>query len=263
MLTRLLWLTILMALSCMTHAKDGMYLWKSEVIQDKAGQDRLLDSLHQHGVSRLYFGLNAQQAKGDRAFTMHLGKFIAKAQSRGIDVWLLLGDPGWLNPSERHKLVSIVKRFEEIPFAGVLLDLEVEQVEFPVRPEVLVQWVDTVEAVISSTQKHVSLASHWRWFSPDLPICMGCEFSRLGVHDISLMVYTTNIDRAVKITQNSSSAKGMPIRLAQSIEPTLSTDESWAKVPPSQRRLRLSQLKARLDGTPIDWQAYEFINHLD
>lgn len=260
---KILWLSFLMSTSFLAQAGDGIYAWKSAVIQDKNSRDRLLSSANQYGISRIYLGLNAHQVRDDGHFSVSLRDFISLAKARNVDVWLLLGDPGWLSPDERHKLVDIVRRFEPVPFDGIMLDLEVEQIAFPVKPETLVQWVDTVEAVTHATKKPVSIASHWRWFGNDSPVCMSCEFSDIGIREISLMVYTTNIDRAVEVTQNAALPNGLKIRLAQSIEPTLEASESWAKVPPTVRKGRIYQLKRRIMDTPIDWQAYEFIDYLD
>jgi hypothetical protein len=260
---RLLILIILAISSAKLHAQDGIYLWKSEIVQDEKSQKNLFKNLQKHAITRLYLGLNARQVKDAVTFKRDMGGLFLTAQKAGVEVWLLLGDPGWLSPAERPKLTRIVKRFESLPFEGVMLDLEVEQVAFPASPSLLVQWVDTVESVIASTQKPVSIATHWRWFSSDSPVCMSCEFTRIGVRDISLMIYTTNIDRATEVAQNTASVSGLPVRIAQSIEPSLDSSESWARVPIDVRKARISKLKGLLMATPIDWQAYEFINHLD
>ncbi len=263
MLIRTLLLLILTVTATISHAKNGIYQWNSELVQDKRSQDILFNNLHQHGISRLYLGINARQVKDPVAFQQSMGGLFLKAKNEGVEIWLLLGDPGWLSPTEKTKLIRIVQRFEFLPFAGVLLDLEVEQVAFPASPHALVQWVDTVESVIESTQKPVSIASHWRWFSSDSPVCMSCEFNRIGVSDISLMIYTTNIDRSIEVAQNAASVSGMNVRIAQSIEPSLSSSESWARVSKDVRKYQISKLKNRLMGVPIDWQAYEFIDYLD
>jgi hypothetical protein len=254
---------ILMSMAAQSQAIDGIYLWKSEVVQDENSQYRLFKNLQKHHVNRLYLGLNAKQVKDPAAFSKDMIGLFLTAKKAGVEVWLLLGDSGWFSPAERPKLTRIVRDFESLPFDGVLLDLEVEQLGFPASPSLLVQWVDTVESVIESTQKPVSIASHWRWFSGDSPVCMSCEFARIGVRDISLMIYTTNIDIIVKVAHNSALLSGLPVRIAQSIETSLDSSESWAHVPTAAREDGISELKVRLMGTPIDWQAYEYINYLD
>lgn len=243
-------------------AQEGVFLWKSEALYSAQAQQQLLRHAEQHGLERIYWGVTADQARHPALMMAKLGAVMRRLDKQGTQSWLLLGDPHWILPEHRADLINILGRFEALPFSGVMLDLEVEQLGFPVPQARLDQWLDTLETSTKATQKPVEITAHWRWFASTQEPCIACKLTGLGVSGASLMIYTTNIDRVNAIIDNAERSDGIKLRVVQSLEPFLSKEESWAHKSREQRQHGVTRLRRTLQ-TPLDWQAYEFIDQLD
>ena len=79
-------------------------------------------------------------------------------------VLLLLGDPAWINPADRPKLMALIRRFQNVPFDGLHLDLEVEQLGWPVPAARLQDWLNTVKEAKKRSPWPLSISAH-----PGLP----------------------------------------------------------------------------------------------
>lgn len=116
--------------SCDTRENDrvtAMWIWGSDVVLNSTSRDKLFTLAAEKDLNRLYLAawsafLNEQQALAD---------FIVTANSQGIEVELLFGDPGWALHENHHYVVSIVdqviafaERYPEAPLAGIHLDVE-------------------------------------------------------------------------------------------------------------------------------------------
>ena len=248
--------------SGLVNAGEGVFLWKSDALYDAQAQKTLLAQAKQSEFARIYWGLNADQVKHPALTEARLGPLIDQLRKQGTESWLLLGEPTWILPENRPDLIRLLKRLESMPFVGVMLDLEVEQLGFPVPQRRLNDWIETLTVSVSATQKPVEITAHWRWFSvaknPSIPGLLGST----GIKGATLMIYSTNIDSVLRIAENSTLANGMRMRVAQSIEPFLTSTESWAHRTRIEQQQGWRRLRQSLHA-PIDWQAYEYIQPMD
>ena len=83
-----------------------------------------LQRLQDQQMTHLLIGLSATQVRTADSGAA-LSDLIREAHGRGQRVLLLLGDPAWINPADRPKLMALIRRFQNVPFDGLHLDLEV------------------------------------------------------------------------------------------------------------------------------------------
>ena len=244
---------------------QGVYLWNSLRLLDPKSQEAELQQLQRQGMTELLVGLSAPQVRAADGSKLALAALLRNAHRRGMRVQLLLGDPSWILPAHRFELLELVTRYRQLPFDGLHLDLEVEQLGWPVPPSRLSQWLDTVVELQQQSPWPVGISSHPRWFEQDgdrgeAP-CGPCRLSRLGA--ISLMIYQRNPQRSA--ARASAIARRWPqlhFRLAQSVEKNLGAELSWHGSSAAQLQQQVQNWRLELEPHGIggiywqDWQDY-------
>ncbi|WP_417547714.1 hypothetical protein [Marinobacter segnicrescens] len=214
-----------------TDPIKAVYVWDSRSLLGEAGPRKLhLRALANNGFNRLYLGLDSDQVTRPSELLKPLEALISEAQSQGIRVDLLLGDPLWLTDEHRADLMVLIQRLSILPFAGLHLDLEVEQLGWPVPEQRLQQWLRTVGEATEVSPWPVTLVSHHRWFSDtaDPITCVPCQLPDIGVREVSLMIYTTRTGRSVELMDRSQQLwPRLTFRLVQSVEAALPDSQSW------------------------------------
>lgn len=242
--------------------RQGTYIWQSQALLAPQSQDRELLALRQAGIGVLNLGLDAQQVHDLPATRAALSGLLGKAHGQGLQVNLLLGDPAWIKPQHRAQLLGLIGQLHALPFDGLHLDLEVEQLGWPVPDQRLRDWLETLRQAKAASPWPLQLSSHPRWFQAHArrSPCVPCELQHLGITDISLMIYTRNPQtssaRALEIAR---AWPGLRLRLAQSVEPDQPADLSWANSSHGQlqtqtREWKHALLPAGISG--IDWQSW-------
>ncbi|MBD2839487.1 TolC family protein [Pseudomonas sp. JM0905a] len=243
-----------------TGWSQGVYLWKSGALLNPATRHAELRELRRAGMTRLYLGLDGGQVADIPALRKQLQDTLDDAHAQGVQVALLLGDPAWLEPGGRQGLLDLLGGLKGLPFDALHLDLEVEQLGWPVPDRRLRDWLDTLGAVSGVVSWPLELSSHPRWFAEPVAgaTCVPCALPKRGVRQVDLMIYTRNPARSAELAE--SIARRWPalrFRLAQSVEPQLPTEESWAGASRTQLREQLERWRTRLQPagiTGVDWQ---------
>ena len=239
-----------------------MYVWDSAALLDARQRADQLRSLHKAGITHVYLGLDAVQLADSQHTFPAIRTLIKQAHGQGLAISLLLGDPSWIKPNHRQGLISLVRRMSSLPFDGLHLDLEVEQLGWPVPDKRLRDWIETVRQVKAASPWPLQLSSHPRWFAEESrrTPCVPCELQDVGVSDISLMIYTRNArrsaDTAVAIARRWP---GLHLRLAQSVESDQPQDLSWAGASPAQLQRQVTEWRGTLEPAGlggIDWQEW-------
>jgi hypothetical protein len=201
------------------------------------------------------------------ALRQRLQSSLDEAHAQGLQVGLLLGDPAWIEPAGRQGLLSLLGQLQGLPFDALHLDLEVEQLGWPVPDSRVQDWLDTLAAVASLNPWPLELSSHHRWFAEPAAgqTCVPCALPQRGVQQVSLMIYTRNAERSAELAEQIAQRwPALRFRLAQSVEPQLSAEESWAGVPPRQLQQQVERWRVRLQPvgvTGIDWQDWTHYPH--
>ena len=242
---------------------QGTYIWDSQTLLEPKQRQHALNQLQALGIQELLVGLTGSQVKQGLRTEAALRELLQDATAQGLKVSLLLGDPSWIEPEGRQELIALIKRYQSLPFNGLHLDLEVEQLGWPVPAQRLQQWVHTLKEAKQASPWPVSISSHPRWFErscsePDAntEVCVPRLLG--GIHSVSLMMYQRNPQR---VTQRSLAIASrwpkLRFRLAQSVEAQLSADESWHGLPASRLQTQVSEWRRTLGSAGIkgvDWQ---------
>lgn len=240
---------------------QGVYIWDSRALLDARRRAGELDALQRAGMQRLYLGLSAEQVASLPALRQSLHGLLRDSRERGMQPVLLLGDPHWLLPGGRNALQRLLEDLAGLPFAALHLDLEVEQLGWPVPEQRLRDWLDTLALAARASDWPLEVSSHHRWFAERSgEVCVPCALPQLGVGQVSLMIYTGNPARSAELA--AAIARRWPalrFRLAQSIEPQLPASESLAGRSAAELQRQAGRWRARLEPAAlagIDWQAW-------
>ncbi|MNZ40408.1 Outer membrane efflux protein [compost metagenome] len=241
---------------------QGVYIWDSRALLDARRRPGELRALREAGMRRLYLGLSAAQVARLPELRGALQALLREARDADLEPLLLLGEPGWLLPAQRAQLADLLQRLADLPFAGLHLDLEVEQLGWPVPEQRLRDWLDTLALAVRSSPWPLELSSHPRWFAADAGVpCVPCALPGLGVHQVSLMIYTANTERSAALAGEIARRwPALRFRLAQSIEPQLPASESLAGHSRDALQRQARQWQRQLQSAAlggIDWQAWQ------
>ncbi|MHA6129954.1 hypothetical protein ACX3YD_27880 [Pseudomonas fluorescens group sp. PF-1] len=261
-------LPLLVALSLTAQAaqaekwSQASYVWDSEALLEPGQRPAELDALRNAGMDKIYLGLKAAQIK-DLGTTRHrLEQLLRDAAGKGVQVSLLLGDPSWIEPPERHQLTDLLAKLKGLAFISLHLDLEVEQLGMPVPDQRLKDWLETLRVASSVSPWPVEISSHHRWFADPKPgqTCVPCALPDAGVRQVSLMIYTRNPNNSARMAEQIARRwPDLQFRLAQSTEPQLDATESWAGASTEQLQHQSSAWREQLQPlgiAGIDWQAW-------
>ncbi len=247
----------------------GVYLWNSHALLSPDTRNQELARLQHAGFTRVYVGLDADQTRRLTDTRRHLQETLSKAARQNMQIYLLLGEPSWIEPEHRQHLLDLIRSLAGLPFTGLHLDLEVEQSGWPVPERRVENWIDTLAAANRVSPWPLEISSHHRWFTPEAPgaTCVPCGVAIAGVKGVSLMIYTTNTQRSTALAaQVASSWPRLRIRLAQSVEPQLADTESWAHHSRNDMQQALAQWENDLSPLGVggvDWQDWNYFSKQD
>lgn len=260
-------LALILALPLMVQAappqwSQASYVWDSEGLLDPGHRATELAALRQAGMNKIYLGLKAEQIKNLATTRQQLAQLLPEAAGEGVQVSLLLGDPEWLKPQERHQLSELLGKLKGLSFISLHLDLEVEQLGVPVPDQRLKDWLDTLRMASAQSPWPVEISSHHRWFAEPKPgqTCVPCALPDAGVRQVSLMIYTRNPKNSARMAEQIAQRwPALQFRLAQSTEPQLDATESWAGASTEQLQRQTNAWREQLQPqgiAGIDWQAW-------
>ncbi|MNZ74832.1 Outer membrane efflux protein [compost metagenome] len=240
---------------------QGVYIWDSRALLDERRRAGELRALREAGMRRLYIGLSAEQVGRLPGLRPQLQQLLQAVGREGMEPVLLLGDPAWLQPAQRAQLGALLQRLAGLPFAALHLDLEVEQLGWPVPRQRLRDWLDTLALAARHSPWPLELSSHPRWFSADAGApCVPCALPELGVRQVSLMIYTGNVARSAELARDIARRwPALRFRLAQSVEPQLPATESLAGRSRGELQRQAGRWQEQLQPESlagIDWQAW-------
>lgn len=232
----------------------GLYLWQSRLLLDAQGVPAAFwQGLRMDGIRRLLVSLDADQirAAARPAGQAPLRRFIADAHQRGIAVELLLGEPSWILPGKRRDLMAIVQALEALPFDGLHLDLEPNQMDPSLFSEeyLLAQLVRTIAGVKQVSPWPVGISVHPRYLEETrFNVCLGCALGNLDLAEVVLMIYVATPEEAASRAAPVLQAyPELPFSVAVSVEPVVEGGASWASLGRGRAREAVRQLGSALD----------------
>jgi len=233
-------------------ANRGLYLWRSVEWLTYAGSEageRKFAEMHSAGIARLLISLDAEQMRRAMADASPLVRAVRSTHEHGLRVELLLGDPGWIRPEQRGGLLAIIDRLKSVPFDGLHLDLEPEQIDSAADklPALLGLLAQTLAAASAASPWPLALSIHPR----DLDVRVGeSSFAEVLLKlrvSPTIMVYVANPDRAVAIAQPLlGHYPQLSFSVALSLEKSLGPQESLWSYPADERRRRIARVETGL-----------------
>ncbi len=233
-------------------ANRALYLWRSaEWLTSAASElgERKFGEIHSAGIARLLISLDAEQMRRAIADPSPLVRAVRSTHEHGLRVELLLGEPGWIRPEQRGGLQAIIEGLKSVPFDGLHLDLEPEQIDsapdkLPALLGLLAQTLTTASAV---SPWPLALSIHPR----DLDVRVGdSSFAEVLLKlrvSPTIMVYVANPDRAVAIAEPLlGHYPQLSFSVALSLEKSLGPQESLWSYPEEERRRRIERVETRL-----------------
>jgi hypothetical protein len=246
-----------------------VYHWETEPWLDGSLPCRdVLQRLTEHGIGRVLLGLNGAQIR--RAQTVEgarsLRTFMDCARSGGVTVELLLGEPTWILPGGREDLITIIQQLKDIPFDGLHLDLEPDQLDTSrySREYLLGELIHTLQAVGQVSPWPVGISVHPRFFDKaKLKLCLACALETMRISEVVLMVYVSDPAKAAeRVRPILKRNPGLRFSVALSVEPSLEPSESYAGQGGAAVSKAVESLKQRLGGgnfSTIVIQSWRFL----
>jgi hypothetical protein len=233
-------------------ANRGLYLWRSAEWLMYAGSEpgeRKFAQMHSAGIARLLISLDAEQMRRAMADPSPLVRAVRSTHEHGLRVELLLGDPGWIRPEQRGGLLAIIDGLKSVPFDGLHLDLEPEQIDSAADklPGLLGLLAQTLAAASAASPWPLALSVHPR----DLDVRVGeSSFAQVLLKlrvSPTIMVYVANPERAVAIAQPLlGHYPQLSFSVALSLEKSLGPQESLWSYPEDERRRRIARVETAL-----------------
>ncbi len=222
------------------------YLWQAAPLLQGRGQ-ALLQALP--AGATVWLSFTAEEVKAlaqpDGPAGLALAHWLSQAQAQGHPVWLLLGEPSWLRPGGEQALSRLLHTLQPYAFAGLHLDIEPDQLPEArtQRPALLNRLRQLARLAHAHSGRPLGLSLHWRDALPGARPCLLCGLENEGVSEVSLMIYSSSTESVATRAEAILAAQpGLRFQVAQSVEPGLSPQESWA----GQGRARFSQAMSTL-----------------
>lgn len=238
----------------------AVYVWDSANLLNEDSRAGAVTDLASAGFDTVYLGLSADQLRADN-LNRRLTALVYDLGASGLDTQLLLGEPTWIQPEHRDDLTALIRTLSAVPFDGLHLDLEVEQLGWPVPDATVSHWLDTLNAATRASPWPVSIVAHHRWFSdPEFrsPECVPCELPGLGIREASIMAYITSSDRLDQIVaQATALSPGLRLGVVQSLEPGLPDTNSWYGQTPRQMQALEQRWQQQWQGLGVSLLAWQ------
>lgn len=255
-----------------TSMSFSVYAWNYDDIVSQPGFWEKIKSMR---INRILLSFNAQQIASVTSDPAALNKFLQKAKHQGVTVELLLGDPNWILPKARMRLLEIIKRLRSIHFDGLHLDIEPDQLtEELAGKDKLGEFIETIRQATRISPWPVAISIHPRYLAKEtsFDLCIPCELRESGVKEITVTYYSMNLN-SIAMTMKSAMQQypELMFSLAQSLEPELDVENSYAHKPQaffrdSIQKLHIHLRASNFNGLVIqslkDWEKYTHENPL-
>jgi outer membrane protein TolC len=230
----------------------ALYVWSSQHLIERLAAGDTYSVSDPDGTEKtttLLVSLDASQIREYGRETRLLREALQTAHRRGMRVELLLGEPTWLLPEHRAELVSILRDLRTLPFDGLHLDIEPDQLAGVNLNAATLwsQWLETVRSAREASAWPVDVSLHPRYLNEPVDgRSLGEHLTQDGI-SVTLMIYVANAERAVEIAQPLLQRyPSLAQRVALSTEDTLSREESLHYVDADERARRIALIESKL-----------------
>lgn len=214
----------------------GTYVWNSRLLSmDLPENSSFWQMLKNEEINRLLVSFDGRELEElrDKGAQDILKTFLETAHSKSIRVDLLLGEPLWILPEHRPALLAIIQELSKLPFQGLHLDLEPNQLDGSGHDQIylITHLIQTLEAAKRLSPWPLGLSIHPRYLDTrQTRICLGSALTAMGLDEVTLMVYVSKPRKVAEVViPLMERFPGLLISIAQSVESSLTRDESYAR----------------------------------
>ncbi|TKB26884.1 TolC family protein [Desulfopila sp. IMCC35006] len=249
-----------------TTARSVVYWWNTTSLFDYPFP---FADFKQQSIDHVLVSLNAGQLAyiATPEGQAKMRRLLADGQQQGLTVSLLLGEPTWILPEFRHRLMNILQLANNFDFAGVHLDMEPSQLDAGKYglEYLAAQLLRTVQVATEVSEHPIEISIHPRMLdTTQTNICFGCGLSNLPLNRVVVMIYRTEMQAAAdQMARFSKEFPGIKFAIAQSVETSLGPENSYAH----QGLKSFTQVRQRFMGKDYksgwhgdvyiqDWQSY-------
>ncbi len=234
---------------------ESVYIWNAEPLLTPGTREKSITAIKEAGFSHVLLSLNAAQITGlDKLENSSaLAGLLSHASMNGVRIDAMLGDSHWVYPAERPKLLDIVRKLSRFNFGGIHLAIEPDSLDgSSVRhSEFLDGLIETVKEVRASVSLPLSISIYPGYLEKALGVRSNNGFGALNLEYVAVMIYSTNrtvvMERFSAISILNSRLK---LKLAQSVEASLSPEESYSAFNSDEYMLAMNEIDKRLSLSP-------------
>jgi hypothetical protein len=232
----------------------AVYLWTSQPWLSGSASEvgAALARLRDSGIRTLRVSLDADQIEQHAGDAATLRLLAERASAAGIRIELLLGEPTWILPKHRARLLQIVQQLRDAPFTALHLDLEPNMLDDTPAgtARLLPELVQTLREVQAVSPWPLACSLHPRYLTASADgVALGDRLTELGVAP-TLMIYVANPQRVVEIARPIMARfPRLRFGVALSVEHTLEREESLFSFPEEERTARIAAVEQGLAGS--------------
>lgn len=248
---------------------ESVYIWEAAPFLRPDSRRLMLNRLRERGITKVlisFTGKELSSFQGGEARN-NLKTLLAEGEAMGVSFELLLGEPTWLFPGNRGKLISIIRSMSAFPFGGIHLDIEPDSLPGAanMRPKLLSLLIDTIKESCAAARAPVSVSIHPRYLEGKLGEIVAKRLPPACIGYIAPMIYSTNADKtASRMSRILTGHPQFNFVLAQSVERSLPDNESYASAGTGVFLTSMGELGKKLSlygnyrGIVVqDWKDYE------
>jgi len=231
----------------------AVYLWESAPwLYGSLACEAAMKGFSDLDIDRILISMDRRQidAASKSEGAGRVRELLRCAHGSGVRVELLLGEPTWILPDFRQDMLAIIHSLKDIPFDGLHLDLEPDQLDMDhySREYLLSELIHTVQAAREVSPWPLGLSVHPRYFDPTaFKVSLGSALEAAGVAEVALMVYIADADKvARRVSPILKENPALHFSVAMSVEPELSPAESFAVQGRAALRKAMDRLAGRL-----------------
>ena len=247
------------------------YIWKAAPFLDTHRRDGLISALHSRGINDIFISFTGKELAGMKTSegSQKLNDLLRLAKNAGINAELMLAEPTWLYPENRHEMIEIINSMSKFKFSGVHLDIEPDQIKGAVnmRPKMTDMLVATIREAAASTQLPISFSAHPRYLEGALGTALDSGLRGVKISCIVPMIYAANADNtANRMSAILAKHPRYNFVLAQSVEKKLPSTESYYTFGVAGFKKSVTRLESKLMNSPNfkgiavqAWEDYEVL----
>jgi len=217
------------------ETKKVVYFWRSAPVFDGTLS---VDQFKDYSINKILISFNQEQLNklSKPSGILKLERVISKFKNNGIETSLLLGEPTWILPNYRFRLMKILTAMNRFHFHSVHLDLEPSQlnIEKYGYEYLSSQLLRTVQLATEVSKAPLEISIHPRLLDKNVTgICFGCGLENLDLERVVVMIYRTDAQSVLsKMADLSREYPALNFGLAQSVETVLGPKNSYAHYEP-------------------------------